>query len=195
MICIHRTINRFIRSVANQRVIKIFPIVKRGWNVCTCARAARKFAPPFVHRRQRKLYENWRKHEQYRPILALQQTRLEEAQCPRRTRGACYPDVPRQPRWRSQTKILLQGDRVMRFTRVTGPAITITCGGCGQSAVAGDEPYTNSQGQERQPDECYTDGERIFDASCAAKLKDADPTTAVTRFYANTEGTPRHEHL
>lgn len=77
----------------------------------------------------------------------------------------------------------------MRFTRVTGPAFTAVCHGCGEALTTGTEPYRNSQGKLREPEEGYTDGERIYDAECAAKLKETDPALSVNLFFLDTEGT------
>lgn len=77
----------------------------------------------------------------------------------------------------------------MRFTRIEGPAFTIECAACGKTFVTGTEAYRNSQNELRLPDAGYSDGERVYDASCAAKLKEEDPALSVGVFYLDTEGT------
>lgn len=78
----------------------------------------------------------------------------------------------------------------MKFTIITGPAITIECQACLEHVIGGTEPYLSaSTGDLVEPPHIFSeDGGGLYCASCAAKLSAADPTRSVTRFYVDTTG-------
>ena len=79
----------------------------------------------------------------------------------------------------------------MNLTRIEGPATIQHCDGCDRNAIAGTEQYESaSTGEQRQPEEWYTDGGvGVYCAACAAKLVEADPTRSVSRYFLDTAGT------
>lgn len=83
----------------------------------------------------------------------------------------------------------------MRFARVTGRLVCVTCKGCGARKQAGDQPLQHPTRPEfvEHCDLVYADLDGPqFDAyycsDCAAKLVQEDPTRAVNQFWSDTEG-------
>ena len=85
----------------------------------------------------------------------------------------------------------------MRFTLVTGPAVTIECVVCKQSVVGGTEAYTSAaSGESVQPLEIYSEeAGGMYCSECARKLSVEDTARSVNQFFLDTTGTgvePEH---
>jgi hypothetical protein len=86
----------------------------------------------------------------------------------------------------------------MKFTLVTGPAITIECTVCKQHVVGGTEAYASAaSGEAVQPSEVYSEeAGGVYCSECAAKLSVEDSTRSVNQFFSDTTGKEiEPEHL
>ena len=81
---------------------------------------------------------------------------------------------------------------VIKLARITGPTTICRCIGCGHEAPGGTAPYASaSTGEERYPEDFYTDGcsESVYCSICAVKLAAVDQTRSISRFFTDTAGT------
>jgi hypothetical protein len=87
---------------------------------------------------------------------------------------------------------------VMKFTLVTGRAVTIECRVCKRQVVGGTEAYISAaSGEPVQPSEIYKEkAGGVYCSECAAKLVVEDPTKSVNQFFSDTLGNEiEPEHL
>jgi len=81
----------------------------------------------------------------------------------------------------------------VKMTLIVGPALTLTCTGCGHTGAGGTEDYTVASTGETRAPECWYQEEISpssleYCASCAAKLVEQDPTRSVSQFYSDVTG-------
>jgi hypothetical protein len=91
----------------------------------------------------------------------------------------------------------------VKMTLIVGPALTLTCTGCGHTGAGGTEDYTVASTGETRAPECWyhelvpsMNIEAImlqidtppYCAECSAKLVEQDPTRSVSQFYSDVTG-------